>query len=172
MLLVTHVAVGAALGEAVRGLPDAPLIAFVLGWISHYVLDALPHWEKLYGEKFPSFETQASVKKWPRASVISASIDVLLTVLFLAYFVWRDPNGPFYVNPVFWGGLGAILPDLLTNTPFFSGIWGKWPFFKQERFIHKYFHISRDSQIHMPKYLGLITQLVIFVAAFWIILFV
>jgi hypothetical protein len=172
MLLVTHLAVGAAIGEAVHGLPGAPAIAFVLGVASHYVLDALPHWEKLSGEKFPDNDTSEPLKKWPRASIKSATIDGILAILFLVYFVWRQPHGAFYVNPVFWGGIGGVLPDFLTNTPGLSKLWAKWPVFKEERYVHNYFHISHESQIHMPRYLGLITQIIAFVGAFCIILFV
>jgi hypothetical protein len=84
MLLVTHLAVGAAIGEAVHGLPGAPAIAFVLGVASHYVLDALPHWEKLSGEKFPDNDTSEPLKKWPRASIKSATIDGISGLLCVA----------------------------------------------------------------------------------------
>src|SRR5579872_5534879 len=102
MLLTVHLAAGAAIGEAVSGLPGAPVIAFVLGWGSHYVLDSIPHWEKITGEKFPQMDTETPVRDWPKSSIISAVSDVIIALLLIIYLVWRDPHGAhFYNNPVF-----------------------------------------------------------------------
>ena len=178
MLEVPHVVLGAALGEAVVGLPGAPAIAFGMGLISHYFLDSLPHWERLFGPKFSpeeeseqSFSTETPVKQWPKFFVISAAIDLILALALIYYFNWRLPNGGhFYLNPVFWGCFGAILPDLLDNIPFWNRKISNWPIIKQQRYLHRYFHISGQSQNHMPKYLGLITQLVVFFLAAWFVL--
>src|SRR5438105_14577762 len=42
MILSTHAIVGAAIASF---LPSHPTIAFVLGFGSHFVLDAIPHWD-------------------------------------------------------------------------------------------------------------------------------
>src|ERR1700747_2768240 len=42
MILSTHAIVGAAIASF---LPSNPTIAFVLGFGSHFVLDAIPHWD-------------------------------------------------------------------------------------------------------------------------------
>jgi hypothetical protein len=42
MILCTHAVVGAALASF---LPSHPAAAFVLGFASHFTLDAIPHWD-------------------------------------------------------------------------------------------------------------------------------
>ena len=42
MILSTHAFVGAAIASF---LPSHPTTAFVLGFASHFVLDAIPHWD-------------------------------------------------------------------------------------------------------------------------------
>lgn len=42
MILSTHAIVGAAVASF---LPSHPTTAFVLGFASHFVLDAIPHWD-------------------------------------------------------------------------------------------------------------------------------
>ncbi len=170
MLVVPHLIFGAALGQAVNDLPGATVLAFGLGVASHYFLDSLPHWERLVGYKGSDFDPARPASEWPRGYLIHATIDVILAALLLVYLMWRVPHGQFYQNPVFWGALGAVLPDLLDNVPFWSGKIANWPIFKQERYIHRYFHITDESQQHMPKYLGLVTQIAVFLFGAWIIL--
>lgn len=175
MLVVPHLLFGAALGEAVNGLPGASGLAFGLGIVSHLFLDSLPHWERLAGPKLAplegdNFSTETPVGQWPRTYLVAAIVDVLIAGLLLVYLMWRVPHGHFYQNPVFWGALGGILPDLLDNVPFWNRAIGSWPVVKQLRYLHNYFHISNESQHHVPKYVGLITQLVIFLFSAWVIL--
>src|SRR6266568_8437634 len=42
MILSTHAMVGAAIASF---LPSNPTAAFVLGFASHFALDAIPHWD-------------------------------------------------------------------------------------------------------------------------------
>src|SRR5437660_9654997 len=42
MILSTHAIVGAAIASFV---PSHPTAAFILGFASHFVLDAIPHWD-------------------------------------------------------------------------------------------------------------------------------
>lgn len=175
MLVVPHLLFGGALGEAVSGLPGANGLAFGLGIVSHLFLDSLPHWERLVGPKLAApggegFNTETPIKQWPRIYIVSAVADVVIAALLMVYINWRLPHGHFYQNPVFWGGLGAVLPDLLDNVPFWNRAIANWPLVKQLRYLHSYFHISNESQHHMPKYLGLITQLVVFFFSAWVIL--
>lgn len=171
MLTVPHVVLGAALGQAVSDVPGASLIAFGLGWGSHYLLDSLPHWERLFGSRGSDFSTETPTREWPRSYLVQAVIDVLIAALVVGYLVWRVPHGDhFWQNPVFWGALGAFFPDLIDSVPFWNRQLGRLPFFRQERFLHQYFHISDQSQQHLPKITGLLTQLVVFLLAMWLLL--
>jgi len=79
---VTHIAVGALLGVATAN----PAGAFSLGVLSHLVIDSLPHneWFPIWGE-------------------IATSTTALV---LLAVFA------PPLTSAVFWGALGAAMPDL------------------------------------------------------------
>lgn len=171
MLSVPHVVLGAALGQAVSEVPGAGLIAFGLGWASHYLLDSLPHWERLVGAHGPDFDTKTPVREWPKSYLIQAVLDVVIAALLIGYLIWRVPHGDqFWQNPVFWGAIGAVFPDLLDNIPFWNRRLSNLPFFKQQRFLHYYFHITEASQQHLPKYTGLVTQVVVFIFSMWLLL--
>lgn len=171
MLAVPHLIFGAALGQAVSELPGSGAIALGLGVLSHYFLDSIPHWERLVGPKGSEFQTETPLKEWPRSYLIQTVIDVVLAVLLLVYLLWRVPHGDaFWQSPVFWGAIGGLLPDVIDNTPFWNRTIAQWPVFKQQRFFHRYMHISEASQEHMPRYAGLLTQLAVFVLSAWLLL--
>lgn len=171
MLAVPHIVFGAALGEAVSDLPGAGAVAFGIGWASHYFLDSIPHWERMFGPKGSEFSTETPAREWPKPYLVHAFVDLGLALLILAYLIWRVPHGEiFYQNPVFWGALGGLAPDLIDNVPFWNKILGRLPVIKQLRFVHRYMHISEAAQSHIPKYMGLITQLGVFVFSLWILL--
>ena len=49
MTLTTHAVVGAAIATS---MPNHPVIGFTLAFASHFVLDAIPHWDyKLSSQK-------------------------------------------------------------------------------------------------------------------------
>lgn len=80
MTVITHMAVGAAVGT----VTDRGLVAAVLGLASHVPLDVLPHYE---------FE-----KMWVEVAVVAA---------FFAAMLAAGMGG----TGVFWGAVGAVLPD-------------------------------------------------------------
>lgn len=80
MTVITHMAVGAAVGSVV----DSRTAAFALGLLSHVPLDILPHYE---------FE-----KLWVEAVVATGVVAVL---------TWAGLLGA----PIFWGIVGAAVPD-------------------------------------------------------------
>ena len=49
MTLTTHAIIGAAIAAS---MPNYPVVGFVLAFASHFVLDAIPHWDyKLSSQK-------------------------------------------------------------------------------------------------------------------------
>ena len=80
MCSVTHVAAGAVIGVLV----DSRLAAFLIGFVSHIPLDAVPHID------FKDYR-----------------IDAVLTIGLLAgIFAFTG------LNPILLGAVGAVLPDL------------------------------------------------------------
>lgn len=80
MTTIAHTAVGGAIGAFGANAP----LSFILGAVSHYPLDILPHWDLK--------------KMW---------IDTVLTIGGLALLLIFFGGGP-----IFWGALGGALPDL------------------------------------------------------------
>jgi hypothetical protein len=53
MTTTPHILAGAALASLLpTGSASMKLFGFALGFASHYVLDAVPHWERLYGPHY------------------------------------------------------------------------------------------------------------------------
>lgn len=141
MLGGIHFFVGSALGV---GLTNYPWQAFLVGVISHHLLDSLPHLDtNLFGENDVLFEK----KDW-RAWLI-VSLEFVFFILITFYFL-SDFNSKIQ-KIGFWGGLGAILPDV------FSIILGRLKFKKPpiiEKYLYfhkKIFHYQKIFNFHFEK---------------------
>jgi len=172
MLIVPHVIAGAALGSLIGDVPGAPVIAFAVGWASHYVLDSVPHWERLYkSSQNINWETHRPAQEWPRHIFVQAAIDVLVAGVFLYAVATNTSEAAWWdTNRIFWGGLGAAVPDLLGNVPFWNRFLSKLPGFKQEYAFHSTIHISPEAQAKLPKWLGLLTQVLTVTLGLWVLM--
>jgi hypothetical protein len=170
MLTVPHMVAGGALGSLVGEVPGQNLFAFAVGWGSHYVLDALPHWERLFGQRGSGFSTQTPINQWPKSFLYQAISDGIIAVVLMALvLLWRGELSAFWQSPVFWGALGGFFPDLIDNTPIINRLTGKLEFVQIERKFHHDNHISVESQEKMPGYTGLVSQLIIVGAGLWLL---
>lgn len=142
MLATPHATVGAAIGVA----SGDPLLGFVLGFVSHFLGDCLPHTEAttFYGKS----------RHYWRQRLIILAIDGTVMVAVLAPLLWNHPQR----GVALWGFLGGIGPDLVTNIPFLGDrlkpYWG----FRHFNAFHHWAHhnIPRDK---WP--LGVVTQVVV-----------
>jgi len=132
MLLATHFAVGIAIGRR----SPTPGLAFILGLISHFLLDRTPHWD---GIRIAAF---GNIRWKDQYNFISAVIpDVAITAIIALYAIqqrwlpWLDVT-----DKTFWGVFGAIFPDLLWIPYHILGIRRPRHFFE----FHK--HIQRKAQ--------------------------
>lgn len=111
MLVTAHFLVGAALGIVSR----SPKKAFPIGFASHFVLDAIPHWG-----------VSSTRKGYLRVAAIDGISIVCLSVASLKFL----PDDVKY--PAFAGGLGAVFPDfdkpsvLFFNKDPFPNVMGKF----------------------------------------------
>lgn len=140
MNLSTHVAVGAAVGYATRN----PILGFLAGYISHHVIDSIPHTDG------GSLHVHVDNFSKDKRILIIVGFDLAI-VVFLAIFLTRylGPNVPMIV-----GAFGGALPDLIDNMPFWSTkIRKAFPAFHR---MHEFFHYT----IEEPQYLwvGVMTQ--------------
>ncbi len=93
MTLSTHSVVGAGLALVTHVNPG---VAFVIGFTSHFVLDAIPHWDYPMKRSF-------------------IALDVILSLLLVWFFFFPHSESivSFFTSAVAWGAFGAVLPDML-----------------------------------------------------------
>lgn len=107
MLLATHSLVGAFIGQEV----GYPPLAFLLGIISHLLLDSIPHADGP-DDKVGSKETDP-VSFLQYAVVF---IDIALGAIAIFYLISSGEIG----QSAIWGAAGGIFPDFVDNVPFWS----------------------------------------------------
>ena len=138
MTLATHTVVGSTLG---RLTSRVPVVGFLLGFASHFLLDAIPHWD---------YRLSSSVKDevnplnsdivlghhfvW---DLLKIGFDVLLGVgvTFLLY----GGGGGWHNWSLWTGAFGAILPDFLQ---FVYYKFRRWPLSALQRF-HLWIHTEK-----------------------------
>jgi len=100
MYLTVHAAAGAAVGQFIPNV----WIAFLAGFISHFILDMIPHGdENIQHWKF--FNTKL------RRTIAAALIDFGVLIAFSVY--WLSTNQIAQIPGIMYGAAGAVLPDAL-----------------------------------------------------------
>ena len=102
MVALPHMIVGAALGAYSPNV----LIAFGLGFFSHYLLYLLPHWD--YIDDIKDFNFRGSKKENLR-HLKKISLDFIIGVALVVLLSWSQPQRAL----IFIGAIAAILPDVL-----------------------------------------------------------
>jgi len=123
MPITPHMLVGAAIGTHSPGL----LIAFCLGLISHYLLDALPHWDYFPKDYFHK------IKITRPEHFKKIGLDFILGVMIVSILTFAYPQ-KFLILA---GILGALLPDFLQFIYYTFRI--KW--LKPFTWLHKKIHL-------------------------------
>jgi hypothetical protein len=101
MLLTPHILVGALTGAKIQ----SPWFVFILAFISHFILDAIPHREY----EIRSLKRKKINKKF-LLDFLQVLTDLSIGIGATTFFVWHTP----YRNYALLGMLAAILPDGLT----------------------------------------------------------
>jgi hypothetical protein len=139
MTLTTHAIAGAAIASI---MPHHPLAGFTIAFASHFVLDAIPHWDyRLSSQKSDSGNRMNDDMVMNKAFFVDllkigsdASCGIALTLIV---FTLYSPH-------LFWipmiGALGAVLPDALQ---FAYWKWRHQPLTTLQRF-HLWIHAKND----------------------------
>ena len=98
MFLAVHASVGAIAGNAVKD----PIVAFIIGFISHFFTDMVPHGDE------NMYEGYKNGNKVVRA-VMYVAADAVLTVVLVALFFIKEDF--FHPMNVAMGIVGGLLPD-------------------------------------------------------------
>ena len=155
MLTAPHAFTGAAIGVATGN----PILGFVGGVVSHYLLDAIPHtdpgtWH--YDEPFPH-----------RVHAGDMALGVLdLTATFYGLLLIAGQSPVIAAAPIA-GMVGAILPDVIGIAPLFWNQLATVPWLKRYYDFTKQYH--RTAAPHQ-LFFGVFTQALVLLVAVWYLL--
>ncbi len=147
MYLTIHATAGALIGSYV----DQPFIAFLLGFISHFLLDILPHHD---GNIFTKGQVPKSRREFYFNKVIGLIYFDLCLAIIVAGALFTN-NIHFLTKSIIWGIIGGILPDIIQALNFF---WYKNKFLQQFNQLHNLLHYSPRKPISVIT--GHVTQLI------------
>lgn len=139
MFLTVHGAVGVIIGQNISN----PLLAFLLGLLSHYIFDIIPHGDTKVAKKY----------KNPIYIGLAAIIDFTLLISWFI-FIFSQVQITLVILIAL---LAAILPDLLQALYYIS----------REKIciscqkMHVFFHNAISNHFELNFYLGIIFQLII-----------
>lgn len=155
MTLTAHALVGAAAAALV---PQNPLAGFALGFASHFVIDAIPHWDyeprSLRENKADKLKTFIEPGRDFENDVLfvlgDALLGFLLSALVMSLWLFHVP-----FSTVFWGVFGALVPDGL------HFIYFKWhvPWLVPLERFHNW--VQEASPLAVPAWVGVGLQVVL-----------
>ena len=146
MTLTTHATLGAVIGHATGN----PILAFIFGFISHFLIDMVPHGDTGISDNFRIHKCR---RKQAIAYVMVDAIFAIFFVLLLA-----NTRDIISVRNFSWGIIGGVLPDLvvgiyeITKTPLLT-----W-FNKLHFFFHDFFTKRKGD---VPLYYAILAQIVL-----------
>ncbi len=169
MTTTPHILTGAALASLLpAGSVPVRLLAFALGFASHYALDAIPHWERLYGAHYND-ELPGSYSNWPKYVTAQGLADAVIgCVVLFAVLVFAVPAPDKLC--VFLGALGGVFPDLMDSVPWWAETTKKLPVWRYFTRFHDWSHIDYDLQRRLPSWLGLASQVAVIIAALLVLI--
>ena len=152
MILITHAVVGAALSRVANN----PVPSFLVGIISHYILDAVPHYDYV-DQKFVNDRFSEHSKLIFKFIILDGVLGALLPLWF---FGWQDIYG--FLN-IFSAIIGAMLPDALQGVQLYFP--NKFTLFLNK--IHKQVHYLFINKLYLQDFpiLGLFLQGLVVVCA-------
>ncbi len=146
MTLTTHATLGAVIGRATGN----PVLAFIFGFISHFLIDMIPHGDTGLADNY-------KIKKVRRKQALAyVMVDAVVAIMFV--LILANVKDIVSVRNFTWGIVGSVLPDLivgvyeLTKTKYLH-----W-FNKMHFFFHDFF-IKRKGDV--PLYYALMAQVVL-----------
>ena len=141
MLLSVHATVGAIIGENA----NTSLFAFILAFISHFVLDIIPHGDakliKAYRNEYKS-----------KGVLYLIAFDLIASVILISLLFYFHKIS--WSQKVLWGIVGGILPDLMVASHEITN-----KYFSRWHKIHSWTHDRISWTI--PLQIGIAVQIII-----------
>lgn len=155
MILTSHSIIGVAAASA---FPSHPILAFTAALASHYIVDAIPHWDyHLLSSKKDlknPLNNDITVGKYFFPDLKKMSFDMLLGIT-LSFFVFYYIGFGVKTLPILIAGIaGGIVPDILQFAYF---RFRREPF-KSLYVFHYYIH-SRTEKLKKHFIVGIFLQI-------------
>lgn len=152
MYLTIHTAAGILIGK----LAPNPIVAFIAGLTSHFLLDIFPHGDRGWGKKV--HETKDA-----RLFLIILAVDTAITFFMLSRVIYIVDVFSLNYWTVGAGIFGAVLPDMLVGIHelgqiIFKGKWKFWPKFAN---FHHSIHNDIVKKFDLSFFPGLALQAVV-----------
>jgi len=147
MLETPHVVVGSAIGAKIPN----PYISLPLAFLSHFVLERVPHWNPHLNTEKEKF---GKITKRTTKIVIADATLALALGISIALFYLPDLKR---VLTILLAGFLASLPDLVEAPYFFLN--------KESKIVRKWISFQKSIQVDTSPLLGLATQLLTIVSA-------
>jgi len=149
MLETPHVVVGAAIATTIPN----PIISLPLAFLSHFVLEKVPHWNPHLNTEKNAF---GKVTKKSTYIVIADSTLALFSGFGIALL--KSQNfGQFVV--IILACFFSILPDLIEAPYFFLNL--------KSKFIERWIKFQKSLQVDTSPLPGLATQLITIITSLW-----
>lgn len=133
MVISTHSVVGGVTAGVLTGVP---FLGFLVGILTHYILDYFPHWDY----RLRTTHGEAMNAKNLYFDLTRLILDAFLALVFLSIVFWF---GSLSLIVVLSGALGGILPDIFQLI--YKKIIKTEPFESFQK-IHDFFHTSNKIQ--------------------------
>ena len=161
MILATHAIVGAG---AAQIFSTNPVTAFAIGFVGHFLLDAIPHWH--YPLASANRDVEGRIQSMPMgrkfiADLIRIGLDcligfILVIILFLS-LQGGETTGVIPLTILLTGAFGGILPDALQFA--YLKI-RKEPLISLQKF-HLFIHSKKD--LDNRPFLGITSQALVII---------
>ncbi|HKB88606.1 MAG TPA: hypothetical protein VKC53_03060 [Patescibacteria group bacterium] len=147
MLETPHVAVGAAIATKIPN----PLIAIPLAFLSHFVLEKVPHWN-------PHIVTETKKYGAPtQKSITIIALDVALALGTGSLIAWQALPNRGHAITIMLASFASVLPDLIESPYFFLNM--------RSKFLKSWITFQKSLQNDTTPLWGLLTQVITIAAA-------
>lgn len=154
MFLTVHASSGIFIGSQIT----TPWLAFIIGFISHWFLDTIPHGDEKLIDKSKYTESQLKKRLFHHATIDTFGIIVL-------FYLLTNSGNIILTSGILWGMLGAVAPDYLWGIHKITPIKILKPLHK----IHTWFHNLISNKL--PFIIGGLIQLLTLIIFIFLIIY-
>jgi hypothetical protein len=146
MTLTTHATIGAIIGQATGN----PALAFMFGFISHFIADMIPHGDSVTSNNFRVLKCKR------KRAVAYVTVDAAIAIFFV--LMLSNTKDIESMRTFSWGIVGGVLPDFLVGLYDLT----KYPLLRWVNRLHFYFHnffVKRRGDV--PLFYSLLAQILL-----------